>query len=266
MADADGNAACRLATESAVPACLADDVRDAAARYVRQQICDRVACGPQDLAGMVDGRLAQRFDQIGGQRQHRARLVDVRDQVDDHLNALFESLSAVDVRPEQREGVGIVGRILEQILGRCVAAERGVQCEHAKIRRRLDGRPPDQRLDRRGPRIGGVRCLDFTQPLSDAAEPVQAVGIARIERDRLLETPDRRFHLVQLVVNLAELMADRAILRPLADQFQQQRLRDQVLLGGDQGLNEIGARCPMGRVVSAAPEDRTRPLPGACRS
>ena len=66
-----------------------------------------------------------------------------------------------------------------------------------------------------------------------------------VERDGRLKTFDRRFRFVQLEVDLAKLMTDLAVLRPFADQFQQQRLGHDVLLCRHQGLNQVGACRPM---------------------
>jgi hypothetical protein len=48
--------------------------------------------------------------------------------------------------------------------------------------------------------------IDVAHLLLDSADPVAAVGIVRVQRDRLFEMPDRRFRLVQLEADLAELI------------------------------------------------------------
>ena len=73
--------------------------------------------------------------------------------------------------------------------------------------------------------------------------PIQykALRVARVEGDGLLETRDGRLRFFELEVNLAKLMAQGAVLRPFADHLQQQSPGDDVLLGGDQRLDEVGA-------------------------
>ena len=65
--------------------------------------------------------------------------------------------------------------------------------------------------------------------LPDAADPVQALRIARIEPDRLVEMLERRIHLVQLERGLAKLVLDRCIVRPLLGQFIHARACGEVI-------------------------------------
>ena len=51
---------------------------------------DHVARCSQNFPRIVDGRFAEPADQAGGQCQQRARLIDVRDEIDDNLNALAQ--------------------------------------------------------------------------------------------------------------------------------------------------------------------------------
>ena len=204
----------------------------AAALDARQQFRDHVARGALDLAGIVDGRLAEPFDQIGRQRQHRAGLVDIGDQVDDDIDALPEGLGVVALVLEQREGVGIIVGMLEQIFGRRVAAERRVQRQHPEIRRRLD-RPAAgsaaesrRRWHRRPgrPSLSPSRCL--MPPIQYRLSASRGLSAIACSKHSIAVR-----HFLQLVMNLAELMAQLGVLRPLAEQFQQQRLGDDVLLG-----------------------------------
>ena len=65
------------------------------------------------LRGIVDSRLAEPLDQIGGERQQAAGLIHIRNQVDDNMHTLPEGLGVVRVGLEQRKGIGVVGGILE---------------------------------------------------------------------------------------------------------------------------------------------------------
>ncbi len=58
----------------------------------------------------------------------------------------------------------------------------------------------------------------------------------------------RVLYFLQLVMHLAELMAQHGFLRPFAEQLQQQRLGDDVLLGRHQSLNQVGSGRPMARI------------------
>ncbi len=142
-------------------------------------------------------------------------LVGVRDQVDDEI----ERAERRDLGPreiEQRQRVGVVAGVLEQIFGRRVAGERRIEREHAEIRRRFDRAPADQRLDLRGRGIGRRATASIAVLLPDGADPVEALGVARIERRRLAEMIERGFDLVQLEAGLAELMLHGAVVRPLS--------------------------------------------------
>ena len=105
-----------------------------------------------------------------------------------------------------------------------------------------------KRLDLRRRRIGRLRGADIAKPLLDAADPIQAVGIARIERNRLAKMRERSFDLVQLETDLAKLMVERGVVRPLLDQLREQRLGDHHLAGRHQRLHQVGARRPMRRI------------------
>ena len=72
--------------------------------------------------------------------------------------------------------------------------------------------------------------LVISQTLLDAADPVEAVGILRIERERLLEARERPLDIVDFELRLAELMMQRGVLRPFCNQFLEQRLGDRKLL------------------------------------
>ncbi len=157
-------------------------------------------------------------------------LIRIGNQIDDDLHVLPHRLDVIFAGGKQSQRVGVVGGILEEIFGRRVAGKRGIQRQNTKIRGRFCRRPPDQRLDSCRFCICGLGSFAVTLPLLDAADPVHAVGIARIERDRLPKTLDRRLDFIELEVGLAQLMAQLAILRPLADHFEQQRPRHNVLL------------------------------------
>jgi hypothetical protein len=57
--------------------------------------------------------------------------------------------------------------------------------------------------------------------------------------------PDRRFDLIELEADLAELILYLADLRPFPEQFLQQRPGRQILPGRHQSVDKIGARRPM---------------------
>lgn len=84
---------------------------------------------------MVDDGLAETVRKLGGQRQNAGGLVDIGEQIDDDGDALLEGVGVVMVLFKQSERIGIVGRMLEQIFGRRIAAERRIEREHAEIRR-----------------------------------------------------------------------------------------------------------------------------------
>jgi hypothetical protein len=90
--------------------------------------------------------------------------------------------------------------------------------------------------------LGG---LVVTGGLLERPDPVDALGILRIDGNRLLKTCDRRCYFVQLEKGFAEQMVDAGVLRALALQLDQDRLGDEILLGGHQRLNHVGARRPM---------------------
>nr|WP_291690062.1 hypothetical protein [Bradyrhizobium sp.] len=215
-----------------------------AARDAGQPGRDRVAGGMSDPRGIVDHGLAERCGQPCGLRQHGCALVGVRDQVDDDVDLADRGLVRL-TGPQEDQRVGVVIGILEQVLGRRVAGKGRVQRQHAKIRRRLRRGPPDQRPEARGLCVGRPRGLHLTELLPDRTGPVEAVGVARVERAGRCEMCERRFHLVQLEADLAELMPKLAVLRPLLGELRQQRPGDQELPGRHQGMHQVGPRWPM---------------------
>src|SRR6202000_3248587 len=82
----------------------------------------------------------------------------------------------------------------------------------------------------------------------NTADPVEALRVARVEGDGLFKAGNCGFGFIKLEVNLAKLMAQGGILRPFVDHLQQQSPGDDVLLGGNERLNEIRARRPMTRI------------------
>ncbi len=115
-----------------MPACWRDIFGIRQPSIPGQQFRHHVAGGALDFARVVDGRLAEPFDQVGRERQHGAGLVDIRDQVDDDINALPEGLGVVGIVLEQGKRIGVMVGVLEQIFGRRVAAERRIKRQHAK--------------------------------------------------------------------------------------------------------------------------------------
>jgi hypothetical protein len=195
--------------------------------------------------GIVDRGAVEPADEIGGQSQHRHGLVGIGNQVDHDLPILLQGRNVGRAGSKQRQRIGVVGGILEKKFGRYVAAERRIERQHAETRRRSCRRASDHRLDLRSLRIGGLGGGDVTQPLPDAADPVQAFGIGGVEGHRPLEMPDRRFGFVELETGLAKLVMQPAIQRPFSDQFAQQRPRQDELLRRRQRLDQVGPRRPM---------------------
>jgi hypothetical protein len=170
---------------------------------------------------MVDDRLANAVNQIGSQRQQSVGLIRIGNQIDDNLHVQFQGFDVILAGSEQGKCIGVVGNVLEEIFGWRIAGKRAVQCQDAKICGYFRSRPPDQGLYPGRFGIGRFGDLDFAGPLLDAADPVEALRVARVEGDGLLKTGDGRFRLIEFEMNLAKLMAKGAILRPFIDQLQQ---------------------------------------------
>ena len=209
--------------------------------YPRQQFRDHVASCALDLARIVDSWLSKPIDEIGSQRQQSVGLIHIGDQIDDNIHVQFEGFDVVGLVSNmkvyrcrrstflKRYSVGVLppnghkAPALENPRGDLHAGRRS-----GVVSAQLGHRPP-------------WRPSIVTGSLLDATDPVQAVRVARIEGDRLFETRDGGFHFFELVVNLAELMVKGAVLWPFVEQFEQQCLGDDVLLGGGQRLDEVGA-------------------------
>ena len=223
------------------------DFRDATALDARQQRRDRVARGAGDLAGIVDDRLAKLRGERGRERQFGGGLVGIRDEVDDHVDAAERS--GVDpARRQQRQRVGVMGRIGEQEFGGGVAGKGRIQRQHAEIRRRLDGVSADQGRNLRGARISRLRTVDVAERLADSPDPVKTFAVIGVERRRLPEVRECRLLFIELVRHAPEPLPDLRVPRPLLDQLRQERLRNEVLPRRDQRLGQIGARRPMRRI------------------
>jgi hypothetical protein len=214
-----------------------------AGRDIRQQISHRFASRAQDLARGVDNRLAELLSQTRSRGQRRFGLVGVRNQVEYDMDVPDRGAIGL-ARTEKRQRIDVVGRILEEVLDRCVGVKGCVERQQAKIRWALDRLPPHQRPDLRGCRVRGLCCIDVPHRLLDAADPVAFVGIVWVQRDRLFEMPDRGIHLVQRKADLAELIVNLAGMRPFREQFLQQRLGHRTLLGRHQSLDEPSAHLP----------------------
>ena len=89
---------------------LSQDFRNAASLESRQQIRHRIARGALDLAGIVDGGLAEPVDEIGDHRQHGFGLIGVGDQIDDESTSCLSDFGVVLAVVEQRQRVGVVAR------------------------------------------------------------------------------------------------------------------------------------------------------------
>ena len=124
-------------------------------------------------------------------------------------DVLLQGFDVIVVGGEQRQRIGVVGGVLEEIFGRRVAGERA---HTAPARENPPGTFAAGRLIRGWIRaacgIGGFGGLDVAAALLDAADPVQAVGIARIEGDGLLQNDaSAASGSFELEVSLAKLMA-----------------------------------------------------------
>ena len=186
-------------------------LRNAAAGNSGKQPGNLIARRLLHLARMIDGRQTETLDQIGCERQQVRGLVGVRNQIDDKLDIPAQRGGVVFALREQRQRIGVEECVLKKIFGRRIAAERRVQRQHAKFRRLPQSWPPDQRLDPCGFRIGRLGGLVVAGGLPERTDPVEALGILRIEGDGLLKTRDRGLDLTHLVERLAEQVMDPAI-------------------------------------------------------
>ena len=217
---ANSNCASQRRVRDIVARSQAQDVGNAAAGNAGQQLGTASRVVRPILRGIVDDGLAEPRGKL---RPPSAARLPAWSASEIKLTTTSKSPSAADDPArsvEQRQRVGVVGRILEQIFGRRVAGERRVEREHAEIRRRLDRAPPDQRLDlrRRGiGRLGGVEVAEF---LMDARR--SSTGFRRrcgLSAVAWRKCAERGLDLVQLEADPAELLLDLAVLRPLLGQL-----------------------------------------------
>ena len=120
---------------------------------------------------------------------------------------------------KQRERIGVVGGILEEIFGRVLPANGANSARTRKSAGDFACRPVDQRLYSCGLAYEAWRLRSSPILLLDAADPVDAVGIAGLRTTACSKTFDRGDPFIQLEVCLAELMVDLGILRPFVDQL-----------------------------------------------
>jgi hypothetical protein len=154
------------------------DPRHAASRNSLQQLRNRVPRRPQDLVGIVDGRLAQLLREIGRDGQDVQGLIGVGNQIDHGVDAIFEPVRVHFAGGQERKRIGLVAGIAEQELRWHVAAERRVERKDPEIGGGLGGRPPDQRLQLRGSEIGGLGCVRAAEGLIKSADPIETVRIS----------------------------------------------------------------------------------------
>jgi hypothetical protein len=221
------------------------NLRDAATRYSLQQTRHGFTRGALDLARIVDRGLCETVHQLGRNRQFRICLIGVGQQIDDDIAFIPQHLGVVGAACDHWQRIDVVAGIFKKVLGWRVAAERRIERQHPEFGGRFAGRPPDQGPQSRRTRISRLRGFQFSRGLLDASNPVVAVGVIGIEGNRLLKAFDGLIRLAQIEVYLAEPVTDNGIVRPLGDQFEQKRLGDDVLTGGDQGLGKIAASRPM---------------------
>src|SRR5260370_16607932 len=94
---------------------LTPDPGNAAIRYSLQQIRNHVSGCPADHQRIVDRRLIEPADQIGGQWQQCISLIGIGDQIDDDLDVLSHEFDFVLPGGKQTHPTRIAATIPEHI-------------------------------------------------------------------------------------------------------------------------------------------------------